>query len=116
MKLQLRHEGVVLKSFELDKPVTTVGRMPDNDIQLDDEAVSGHHASLTLVDNEYLDDHHDVYIEDLNSTNGTKVNGRDVQKELLKNGDIVQVGKHQFTFDTGQAPDMAQTAIYLPDS
>lgn len=116
LQLQLKHEGIVIKSFPLDKPVTTIGRMPDNDIQMDDAAVSGHHAELSLLANEYLDDHNDVYILDLGSTNGTKVNGHPVEKQMLKNGDIVQIGKHQFTFDTGQAPDHEQTAIFLPDS
>lgn len=116
LKLQLKHEGIVLKSFELDKPLITIGRVADNDIQIDDAAVSSRHAQLSLVPNEYLDDHNDVYIEDLGSTNGTKVNGRAVETQMLKNGDMVQIGKHQFTFETGQTPDHEQTAIYLPDS
>ncbi|MDH5179725.1 MAG: FHA domain-containing protein [Gammaproteobacteria bacterium] len=116
LRLQLKHEGIVIKSFHLEKPETTIGRKPDNDIQVDDAAVSGYHARLRLVENEYLDGHQDVYLEDAGSTNGTRVNGRDVTKIMLKNGDLIQIGKHQFTFDTGQAPDHEQTAIFLPDN
>ena len=69
----------------------TLGRRPYNDIVIDNLAVSGEHAVLEMAGQE-------VYLEDLNSTNGTYVNGRAVKKQLLKNGDAVEIGKYQIRF------------------
>ena len=113
-RLILTHDGVNLRDYKLDKSVTTVGRKPGSDIQLDDAAVSGKHAQLLRQKSEYLDNHFDYYLEDLGSTNGSMVNGVGVEKQLLKHGDVVQFGKHRFTFDSGDG-DLDRTAIYLPD-
>ena len=69
----------------------TLGRRPYNDIVIDNLAVSGEHAVLEMAGQE-------AYLEDLNSTNGTYVNGRAVKKQLLKNGDAVEIGKYQIRF------------------
>jgi len=114
-KLILTHDGVNLRDYLLNKDRLTLGRKPDNDIQLDDGAISSHHAIIDRVESAYLDDHFDFYIEDLNSTNGTTVNKVGIERHLLKQGDVIQVGKHKLIFDTGQG-DMEETAIYLPDN
>ncbi|MDR3480835.1 MAG: FHA domain-containing protein [Burkholderiaceae bacterium] len=90
-KLILSFDGTMLKTVELNKERTTIGRRPDNDIQVDNLAVSGLHAAVTTVLN-------DSVIEDLNSTNGTLVNGELTQKHLLKHGDVIEIGKHTIKY------------------
>lgn len=115
-KLVVKHEGIALRDFPLDRQTTTIGRNIDNDIQLDDAAVSGKHARITVEPNDYLDGHNDVYIEDLGSTNGTQVNGLPVKKQLLKNGDQLQIGKHKLTYVSEVDHRHDETAIYIPEN
>ncbi|MBI3562504.1 MAG: FHA domain-containing protein [Gammaproteobacteria bacterium] len=115
-KLIQTHEGINLREFPLAKPITTLGRRSDNDIQIEDAAVSGRHAQFLRQPSEYLQGHFDIYIEDLKSTNGTKVNDSLVRKQLLKHGDTILVGKHSFIFDSGDAVTHERTAIYIPES
>ena len=84
-------DGVVIKEVQLTKDRTTLGRRPYNDIVIDNLAVSGEHAVLQMTGNE-------VYLEDLNSTNGTYVNGKAVKKQLLQNNDTVEIGKYKIKF------------------
>jgi pSer/pThr/pTyr-binding forkhead associated (FHA) protein len=84
-------DGVVIKEVQLTKDRTTLGRRPYNDIVIDNLAVSGEHAVLQLTGNE-------VFLEDLNSTNGTYVNGKAVKKQLLQNNDTVEIGKYKIKF------------------
>lgn len=89
-KLIMTLDGAVIKEIEMDRDTLSIGRRPGNDVQLNDLAVSGRHALLTAL--------HNTYVEDLGSTNGTLVNGKKVKKAILKNGDVVQIGSHQFTY------------------
>ena len=84
-------DGVVIKEVQLTKDKTTLGRRPYNDIVIDNLAVSGEHAVLQMVGGE-------VYLEDLDSTNGTYVNGKATKKQLLRHGDTVEVGKYKIKF------------------
>ncbi|MGD8525588.1 MAG: FHA domain-containing protein [Thioalkalispiraceae bacterium] len=102
-KLILTHEGAVIKEFNLDKERTTVGRKPSNDIQLDDPTVSGQHAVFLNLQN--------IYIEDLNSTNGTLLNGKKVNKRQLEHGDVVRIGHHEMKFINENAQDFESTVI-----
>jgi pSer/pThr/pTyr-binding forkhead associated (FHA) protein len=72
-KLILSMDGLVLKEVILKKERTTIGRKPDNDIQIDNLAISGHHAVIVCILN-------DAFLEDLNSTNGTYVNSQQIKK------------------------------------
>lgn len=90
-KLILSFENTVLKTVKLDKERVTIGRRPDNDIQVDNLGVSGQHAVVTTLLN-------DCVIEDLNSTNGTLVNGQAITKHLLQDNDVIEVGKHKLKF------------------
>ncbi len=90
-KMIVSIDGVVIKEVQLTKDRTTLGRRPYNDIVIDNLAVSGEHAVLQMTGN-------DVHLEDLNSTNGTYVNGKAARKQLLQNGDIVEVGKYKIRF------------------
>lgn len=103
-KLILTHEGAVIKEYNLDeKERTTVGRKPSNDIALDDPTVSGHHAVFLNLKN--------IYIEDLNSTNGTLLNGKKVNKRQLEHGDVVRIGHHEMKFINESAQDFEKTVI-----
>jgi pSer/pThr/pTyr-binding forkhead associated (FHA) protein len=84
-------DGVVIKEVQLTKDRTTLGRRPYNDIVIDNLAVSGEHAVLQMTGNE-------VYLEDLNSTNGTYINGKAVKKQLLQNNDTVEIGKYKIKY------------------
>lgn len=86
-KIFLKFNGQVLKEIPLDKPRLTIGRKPDNDLVIDNPAVSGHHALIFSQEGAF-------FIEDLESTNGTFVNDAKIQKEKLKNSDLVAVGQH----------------------
>lgn len=116
VKLILTHDGVNLRDYKLDQDLVILGRKPEADIQLDDQAVSAEHACFIREASAYLENHFDYYVKDMGSTNGTKVNGaRIVEKQLLKQGDVIQFGMHSFIFDSGEG-GMEQTAIYLPDA
>jgi chromosome segregation ATPase len=77
---------------------TTIGRTPDNDIRIDAEFISRHHAVVLLYGTKTV-------IEDLNSTNGTFVNSERVNRRTLKEGDIVTLGKSEFRFVTRTPPE-----------
>jgi hypothetical protein len=73
-------------------PTATIGRLPDNTISIDSPAVSGHHACVFSSDGQYV-------VEDLQSTNGTFVNGVRVSRHVLQHGDVLKVGNHEVVFD-----------------
>ena len=114
-KLILKHDGINIRSYLLEKAATTIGRNADNDVHFDDYSVSGLHTVIVSEKNAYLDDSWDFYVQDMESTNGSFVNNERVERQLLKHGDIVKVGNHELTFDSGQNPTLERTAIYLPD-
>jgi len=95
-KMIVSIDGVVIKEVQLTKDRTTLGRRPYNDIVIDNLAVSGEHAVLQMSGNE-------VYLEDLNSTNGTYINGKAVKKQLLANNDTIEIGKYKIKFIHEQA-------------
>lgn len=93
-KLVLSLQGRLLSEFELNKENITIGRKPDNDIHIDNLAVSGHHAVVHTLFNQ-------AFLEDLNSTNGTLVNSEPIAKRALKDGDVVTIGKHELKYVVG---------------
>ena len=90
-KMIVSIDGVVIKEVQLTKDRTSLGRRPYNDIVIDNLAVSGEHAVLQMAGDL-------VHLEDLNSTNGTYVNGKAVKKLLLKNSDTVEIGKYKIKY------------------
>ena len=99
-------DGVVVQEVQLTKDRTSLGRRPYNDIVIDNLAVSGEHAVLQLAGNE-------VHLEDLNSTNGTYVNGKAVKKQLLQNNDTVEIGKSKLQYVNKAAdPEFEKTMIF----
>jgi pSer/pThr/pTyr-binding forkhead associated (FHA) protein len=95
-KMIVSIDGVVIKEVQLTKDRTTLGRRPYNDVVIDNLAVSGEHAVLQMMGA-------DVHIEDLNSTNGTYINGKAVKKQLLRHNDTIEIGKHKLKFLNEQA-------------
>jgi pSer/pThr/pTyr-binding forkhead associated (FHA) protein len=105
-KLYLRFEqnDQVLKEVPLTQATTTIGRLPDNSVQIDNLAVSGHHAKISWEQDHYI-------VEDLGSLNGTYVNNERVGKATLKHGDQVKIGKHLVEFKhEGPVPNFAVAA------
>ncbi len=90
-RLVLSLDGQSLAEYNMSKERYTVGRLPDNDIRIDNAAVSGHHALVINILN-------DSFLEDLNSTNGTYVNGKIVKKHALQHGDSITVGHHTLRY------------------
>lgn len=114
-KLLLKHEGVTLNTYELEKGTITIGRKSDNDIQLNDAVASSSHAHIIIKPNEYMETQMDAMLEDLGSTNGTQVNGCLVKSVELRNGDDIQIGSHHFIYESDETTGMDDTAIFLPD-
>jgi pSer/pThr/pTyr-binding forkhead associated (FHA) protein len=98
-------DEVVIKEVQLTKDKTTLGRRPYNDIVIDNLAVSGEHAILQMSGGE-------VVLEDLNSTNGTYLNGKAVKKQQLQNGDSIEIGKYKIKFvGEGEADNFDKTMV-----
>lgn len=97
-KLVISLDGVVIKECLITKEKTTLGRRPYNDIVIDNLAVSGEHALLHATGGE-------VAIEDLNSTNGTYINGKAVKKQQLSHGDVVEIGKYKIKYLAMGSPE-----------
>jgi pSer/pThr/pTyr-binding forkhead associated (FHA) protein len=80
----------LIKIVPLNKDRMTLGRRPYN-IVVDNLAVSGEHAALQVIGNDY-------FIEDLNSTNGTYINEQKIKRQILKNGDTIEIGKYAIKY------------------
>ena len=85
-------DGNVIREHKPGEKSFRIGRNPGNDLQPDDPSVSGNHAVIRLSPSPYLDDALEMSIEDLGSTNGTRVNGKPVSKHNLKHGDLLVMG------------------------
>jgi hypothetical protein len=108
-KLVVSLDGVVIKEVQITKDKTTLGRRPYNDIVIDNLAVSGEHAVMQMVGA-------DVFIEDLNSTNGTYINGKAIKKQLLTHNDTVEIGKYKIKYLVDESNEFERTQIMRPGS
>lgn len=98
------------REVALDKERVTIGRHADNDIAFNDKAVSGHHAVVITILS-------DSFLEDLDSTNGTLVNGKQVAKHPLSHGDTVTIGRNSLRYEaeqSGDEDDFEKTMILRP--
>lgn len=100
-KLYLKFEQALLKEYPLAHGVATIGRLPDNLIQVDNLAVSGHHARIYWDAGRYV-------VEDSQSLNGTYLNQQRIATAVLKNNDQILIGKHTLVFLDGEAGDTAE--------
>jgi hypothetical protein len=111
-KLVLSFGDLVLRSIPIVKDSITIGRRPYNDVALDDLTVSGEHATILVVDG-------DRVIKDLNSRNGTQVNGLPVQSKRLEHADLIEVGIYRLRYllerrpNALTVPDAAGGSVYL---
>ena len=113
-RLILSLDGQVLAEYNMNKERYTIGRLPDNDVRIDNPAVSGHHSLIINILN-------DSFLEDLNSTNGTYANGKLIKKHALQHGDVITIGHHQLRFVDVQTADNDQdefekTMVITPGS
>ena len=93
--LILKYESKVIKEYPIQKSAIVVGRAPGNEIVVDNLAVSGSHARIYVEDGKFV-------LEDLNSLNGTFLNGQRIRKSVLKQGDQIAIGKHTLEYsDSG---------------
>ncbi|RYZ61897.1 MAG: FHA domain-containing protein, partial [Proteobacteria bacterium] len=109
-RLILSLDGQVMAEYNMNKERYTIGRLPDNDIRIDNPAVSGHHSLIINILN-------DSFLEDLNSTNGTYVNGKLIKKHALQHGDVITAGHHQLRFvedDDNQQDEFEKTMVIQP--
>lgn len=93
-KLVVLSAAMAGRSFELKLDTTTVGRVEDNAFQLPEASVSSHHCEVLLRGAE-------VVIKDLNSTNGTFINGEKITESVLKPGQTLRLGQIELRLDTG---------------
>jgi pSer/pThr/pTyr-binding forkhead associated (FHA) protein len=115
-KLILSLDGTVLKEVPLDKERLTIGRRPNNDLQIENLAVSGEHALIVTILN-------DSFLEDLGSTNGTLVNGVPIKKHILQHNDVIEIGKYKLKYvaeavatgmHAAQPADFEKTMVIRP--
>jgi pSer/pThr/pTyr-binding forkhead associated (FHA) protein len=97
-KIQIKFKDAVIKEVPITQVMLTIGRKPGNDVVIDNQAISGSHARIVEENETY-------FIEDLNSLNGTFLNGQKVSKYALKNGDIILIGNHTIEFISDKPPD-----------
>src|SRR5687768_8968775 len=110
-RLVLSLDGQVMAEYNMNKERYTIGRLPDNDIRIDNAAVSGHHSLIINILN-------DSFLEDLNSTNGTYVNGKLIKKHAMQHGDVITVGHHQLRFveDDEAQDEFEKTMVIQPSA
>lgn len=103
-KLIITLDGVTINELNLDQPRITLGRASSNDIVLDDGTVSGKHAVFHVLGKE-------IFVEDLESTNGTMVNGQRVHRRQLRHGDVLRVGQHEIKLVDESVQSLDATVI-----
>ncbi len=90
-KIIVAMDDKVLREIVISKERITIGRRAHNDIVIDDIAISGEHAAIVTTQ-------HDCLLEDLNSTNGTQVNGQPVKQHYLQNHDVIELAKYRIRY------------------
>ncbi len=102
-KLILSMDDLYLQDIPLNRERLTIGRKPHNDICLEMPTISGDHAAIVTI----LDD---SFLEDLGSTNGTRVNGLPIDKHVLADGDRIDIGHFHFYYRKDDQPAAAPSA------
>lgn len=90
-RLILSVDGVVIKEITITKERTTIGRKAHNDVQIEDSFLSGEHASIVQVGNDFI-------YEDLESTNGSSINGKPVKRAILHSNDVMEFEDYKVNF------------------
>lgn len=97
-KIILAMNNEFLREIPLSKERIMIGRGPNNDLIIDNRAVSAEHAVIVTVDN-------DSFLEDLNSTNGTQVNGQPIKKHYLQENDVIELAQYRIRYIAGAFND-----------
>ena len=103
-RLVLLSEGLTGQTYDLKAEKTTVGRVPDNAFQIPEPSVSSHHCEITLRGSE-------IFVRDLDSTNGTFINGERVKEGVVKPGQILRLGMVDIRLETGEAQPIQQKKL-----
>jgi pSer/pThr/pTyr-binding forkhead associated (FHA) protein len=106
-KLQLIFDGKIKQEYDLNKSETSIGRHSSNDIVIDNRGISGRHALIQLSDDKYV-------LKDLDSTNGTKLNGKKISVAELSHGDHINLFKHTLNFVLISAQQETQQESAVP--
>jgi predicted nucleic acid-binding Zn-ribbon protein len=102
-------DDAVSGTYHLDDGMVTIGSAPDSDVRIQSNFVSRHHAQLVQT-------HQGSVLGDLNSTNGTFINCRRIRKRVLRTGDIVTIGKHQFRYEKQSGKSIMNDMTEYPRS
>ena len=110
-QLTLKFKELVLKEIPLEGDSRTIGREPGNDVVVENLLVSGFHARIDLAGKDYI-------LTDLQSKNGTFVNGERITSTKLKNGDQILIGKHLLVFSFGveemkEAQQLSEATMFM---
>jgi predicted component of type VI protein secretion system len=100
-KLIITESGGATRELLLEQERVSIGRHADNDICLNDKAVSGHHAVIITIQS-------DSFLEDLDSTNGTLVNQRQIAKHALNHGDVISIGRNELRYESVRSAPQAR--------
>jgi pSer/pThr/pTyr-binding forkhead associated (FHA) protein len=107
-KLVIQNQGMTGRAHELSVDRTTIGRVDDNTLQIADPSVSSHHCEVQLHGSEIL-------IRDLNSTNGSFINGEKITEKVLKPGQILRLGQVELKLEVeGAMPAPPAPAAPVP--
>ncbi|MFV9615475.1 MAG: FHA domain-containing protein [Gammaproteobacteria bacterium] len=112
--IKLKHivNGAIISEIDMMEGDFSIGRNHGNSLQLDGADVSGEHAVLKLVPNNFLPEQLDVSIRDLGSTNGTYVNNLSVQEKQIKHGDAIRICGYEYRVFDDQSDVATQTAYF----
>lgn len=99
-KFVVFYNNELLKTYELDEPVVSIGRLPENTISIANMGVSRRHVKIEE------DTDHSYVLSDLNSLNGTYVNGKRIKKVVLQSGDKISIGKYSILYEEGNGTTM----------
>ena len=114
-QLALLVDDVVVQLFALDKAKVTIGRSSLCDIHIDDISVSTNHAVILVAPSELLDGYYDIFVEDLQSRNGTLVNDQSIHRCRLKPGDVITIGFNKFKLLDDHAVGRESTVLMVMD-
>ena len=90
--------GVEKSKYQIDKPLLRLGRSVENDICIEDPEVSGEHCIIEMIAKVDNKDDYELFIQDMNSTNHTFINGQQISRQQLRHNDVIRIGWKCFKF------------------
>jgi pSer/pThr/pTyr-binding forkhead associated (FHA) protein len=114
-QLALLVDGVIVQLFPLEKQKTTIGRSLHCDICIDDASASTNHAVIHVRPSDFLDGHDEIFLEDLGSRNGTRVNDRKIDRCQLKPDDVITIAWNRFKLLDDQCAGGESTVLLMTD-